>query len=300
MKEYAKENKYLVMCDNCYFIPINDNEHQEKDQTTQDDSIKVHKSKEESKIEESEKKSIKPITKPKKVNNVKYGRIEILLNELYKVNKNLYDIMQKKYDDLKYRVINMVTKYKDDSLWVHDSKLLMKIEKFCLVNLEIEILSLLSLKKNIDNIDIPKIYKKILILLDEIKTYSDFKSDLLFDKLDYVSNLFFENRNVISNDNQAFIMDELSSMYISLIKNYIDNNIEFDFEKIEKNKYIKYLRYNIYLECRKLLEYEFISNEKLFNEYKESAVSIDGLIKLINYISNKNISEKRISKKLFC
>lgn len=300
MKEYAKENKYLVMCDNCYFIPINDNEHQEKDQTTQDDSIKVHKSKEESKIEESEKKPIKPIAKPKKVNNVKYGRIEILLNELYKVNKNLYDIMQKKYDDLKYRVINMVTKYKDDSLWVHDSKLLMKIEKFCLVNLEIEILSLLSLKKNIDNIDIPKIYKKILILLDEIKTYSDFKSDLLFDKLDYVSNLFFENRNVISNENQAFIMDELSSMYISLIKNYIDNNIEFDFEKIEKNKYIKYLRYNIYLECRKLLEYEFISNEKLFNEYKESAVSIDGLIKLINYISNKNISEKRISKKLFC
>lgn len=300
MKEYAKENKYLVMCDNCYFIPINDNEHQEKDQTTQDDSIKVHKSKEESKIEESEKKPIKPIAKPKKVNNVKYGRIEILLNELYKVNKNLYDIMQKKYDDLKYQVINMVTKYKDDSLWVHDSKLLMKIEKFCLVNLEIEILSLLSLKKNIDNIDIPKIYKKILILLDEIKTYSDFKSDLLFDKLDYVSNLFFENRNVISNENQAFIMDELSSMYISLIKNYIDNNIEFDFEKLEKNKYIKYLRYNIYLECRKLLEYEFISNEKLFNEYKESVVSIDGLIKLINYISNKNISEKRISKKLFC
>lgn len=300
MKEYAKENKYLVMCDNCYFIPINDNEHQEKDQTTQDDSIKVHKSKEESKIEESEKKPIKPIAKPKKVNNVKYGRIEILLNELYKVNKNLYDIMQKKYDDLKYQVINIVTKYKDDSLWVHDSKLLMKIEKFCLVNLEIEILSLLSLKKNIDNIDIPKIYKKILILLDEIKTYSDFKSDLLFDKLDYVSNLFFENRNLISNENQAFIMDELSSMYISLIKNYIDNNIEFDFEKLEKNKYIKYLRYNIYLECRKLLEYEFISNEKLFNEYKESVVSIDGLIKLINYISNKNISEKRISKKLFC
>ena len=221
------------------------------------------------------------------------------INEEYQIIIMLLDKLKilsfNKYLELKRRLDIIIDKSDNESFIIKNNEISLELnseyskEKVLqsLIEIEADIKLILNFKLYTKD----DIEKNINSLINNvIENVENYKLNNL-NEIDKISSLFFNNIDEFSLKKQIDIAENISLLYLIVIKKYnIDN------KEIEKNIYILYLKRYIFTLIKELFEKDKIMIDNFMDllNIKED-ISLDEIIKIINNIELKN--NKKI---IFC